>query len=216
MKKIISIVLALTILFTFTFIITGCNKDDSLSNTPPTEQVKGVLARGTIDGNVYTNTFADFTFTKPDNWTYSTDEGIAEFVGYDASKLNLNEIEAALSENPVIYDMIVAADSFYSNSILVSYENTLLSVERKINEDEYIEILKENFSQSPGITYNITEVKDVTLGHTVFKRATITLEAGEMNTTQYYYIKAMDQYVVGIMVNITAENNIEDIEAMFS
>lgn len=212
-KKIIAIILAVCVIAAGAFVAVKFINEYQIQKE---KEKIGVLARGTIDGNVYTNTFADFTFTKPDSWSYSNDEGIAEFIGYDATKLNLNEIETALSENPVIYDMIVAGDAFYANSMLVSYENTLLSVERKINEDEYIEILKENFSQSSGVTYKITETKNVNLGHTTFKRATLKLEAEGVNMTQYFYIKAIDQYVVGIMVNITSENNIEDIEAMFS
>lgn len=218
MKKIISLVLALVILSTFILFTTGCNKDDS-PNTPPqteeTNQKIGVLARGTIDGNVYTNTFADFTFTKPDSWSYSSDDGIAAFIGYDPNKLDINEIEKALSENSLVYDMIVAADSFYANSILVSYENTMLSVERKVTEDEYIDILKGKFSQVTVITYEITETKNVTLGNTTFKRATVLAEAEGMSTTQYYYIKAIDQYVVSIMVNLTSEYDIDTVEAMF-
>lgn len=216
MKKIITLILALVVISAFIFVTTGCNKDNSSNSSSQAEQTKGVLARGTIDGNVYNNTFADFTFTKPDSWSYSTDEEIASFIGYDPEKLNINEIEKALSKNPVIYDMIVAGDSYYGNSILVSYENVLPSVGRKITEDEYVEVLKETFSQAQGITYTITETKDVTLGNSTFKRATILVEAEGMSTTQYYYIKAIDQYVVSIMVNLTSEYTIDQVEAMFS
>lgn len=216
MKKIIALILALVVLSTFIFVTTGCNKDDSSNNSSKVEQTKGVLARGVIDNNVYTNTFADFTFTKPDSWFYLSDDGIAEFVGYDPNLFDLNDIENVLSVNPVIYEMIVAGDSLYTNSILVSYENTMLSVERKVNEDEYIEILKGKFSNASNITYDITEIKDVTLGNTTFKRATLSLKAEGMSATQYYYIKAIDQYVVSVMVSLTSEYNIEDIEAMFS
>lgn len=38
-------------------------------------------ARGTVTGNVYHSDFAELTFTKPDDWTFATDEEIAKMLG---------------------------------------------------------------------------------------------------------------------------------------
>ena len=60
MKKIISLLLAICMVFLFV----------SCQNPTP--------SRGTIDENVYKNDFLKFEFTKPDSWVYYTDEEIAD------------------------------------------------------------------------------------------------------------------------------------------
>lgn len=216
MKKIIAIVLAVCVLATAGFFTAKYFIDKAESEKEPEPQI-GVLARGKIDGNVYDNTFADFTFTKPDDWSFATDAGIAALIGYDVEKLDLVNLEQTLEELPLIYDTVAAGDSLYRSSMFVTYENLMLAVGHKVTNDEYIELLKQKYSEITPTKYEMVDVRDIYFGTNPFKRVTILITSpnGEETETQYYYFKLIDKYVVGVLLNIPKGEDIETYEAMF-
>ena len=73
MKKFISLFLAIVMLA----MLVGCNNVPSGGGDNKGDTPKAELSRGTIDGDVYTNEYLGFKFTKPESWVYSTDEEIA-------------------------------------------------------------------------------------------------------------------------------------------
>lgn len=218
MKKIIAIILAVCILatagfFTTKYFIDKAEKEKEKENKP---QI-GVLARGKIDGDVYDNIFADFTFTKPDKWKFATDADIASFIGYDEKKVDLVNLEQTLEELPLIYDTIAFGEFVYNSSMFVTYENTITSVGRELTYDEYIQLLKDKYAEITSEKYEITNIRDTYFGTNPFKRVTISITSldGESTQVQYYYFKIIGKYVVGVLLNIPKGEKIETYEAMF-
>ena len=216
MKKIIAIILAVCILATAGF-FTAKHFIDKAENEKEPEPQIGVLARGTTDGNVYDNTFADFTFTKPEEWNFVTDKGIASLVGYDANKVDMVNLEQTLEELPLVYDMVAAGDYFYSSSIFVTYENMMLAIGHEVTNDEYIELLKQKYSEITPTKYEIVNVRETYFGTNPFTRLTISITSpnAKQSETQYLYFKIIDKYVVNVLLNIPQDEDVETYEAMF-
>lgn len=224
MKKLISLILCSVLIFTLaacsgnenTNKETTTDADVNLSETTEKEteqeESKKTVARGTITEDVYTNEFAEFTFTKPSTWIYLTDEEISEQINAGQDVLDLNSIEQALLEKSTLYDM-AAMDSF-GNNVLICYENTMISGFKKVTAEEYLELLDNSLKSLPGYDYVMIEKADIKFGDTEFKKAVyeVTVEGAEM--TQAYYVRAIDKYIVGAIVTATTKD-ITEIEAMF-
>lgn len=221
MKKILAIFMALVVFSSFAFFAIG-SSDDSSPSTPndsvttddtTTAAPVKKISRGTLSGNVYTNEFVGFSFTKPADWTFATDEELKATMDAGAEYTNYSDLELTLSESATVYDM-QASDSM-GNSVMVLYENTMLSAFKKMTEDEYFESLKSALQNVNGITYTLKGTNNVTLGDETFKKATFSASANGATIDQYYYVKAFDKYVVSVIVTTTTRD-ISAIEEMFS
>lgn len=199
MKKIISVLMCALIMFSLV----------SCGGTGGSVEI----SRGSIIGNIYTNDFADFTFTKPSGWDYLTDEEISETINLGQDAMDLNAIEEALAEKASIYDM-TASDPVYGNSVMVCYENTKLTTGFGLSEDEYVEQLKTQIQKAGVYDYEFISSEDATLSDTAFKKVVFKAYPEGVEINQAYYIKAIDIYIVAIIVTATTES-IDSIEAMF-
>lgn len=223
MKKIISILMCAVLLFSLAACSGGTDKDtDTNATTESTTEStteaaeEATISRGTIDGNVYTNDFAGFSFTKPDDWTFMTDEELTATINAGQSAMDLSSIEKTLAETASVYDMGVV-DPYSSNNVMVAYENTLISGKRIVSESEYLEETKKTLeTRATGITYESFDIEDVTLGDTTFKKMTCTATANGATIEQAIIVKGMGKYVV--LITITSMNGEEfsTFEAMFS
>ena len=182
----------------------------------PTEApapVKKEVSRGTIAGDVYTNDFIGITFTKPADWTYATDEEIAQSINIGQDMIDLNAFKEALNQTASIYDMC-AVDT-YGNRVMVCYENTMLTAFREITVDEYIEGFKSHL-QSTDASYEFLPLEDAKLGDTTFKKLNSKVTINGVEITQASYITVIDQYAVSVVLTTAVEGGIESMEAMFS
>ena len=106
---------------------------DSSSETPdaPTE-----FSRGTVEGNVYDNAYADITFTKSDAWTYLTDVELAQLIGIALEQLNAKNPFDGVSS---LFDMM-AVDTQTNSNVSVSFEKTT------VTESAYLDLVKSQLS----------------------------------------------------------------------
>ena len=225
MKKLISLILCAA----FILALAACSGNEGTENEKTTvndasisetqnneitetkEETNKTVSRGTIADDVYTNEFADFTFTKPSTWIYLTDEEISEQINAGQDVLDLNSIEKALAEKSSLYDM-AALDSF-GNNVIICYENTMVSGLKKFTAEEYIEVLDASLVKVSGFTYTLNEKEDIKLGDTEFKKVVYTVISEGSEITQAYYVRAIDKYVVAVIVTATTMD-ISEIEAM--
>ncbi len=190
--------------------------NDIVDVDEPTEAptpVKKEVSRGTIVGDVYTNDFVGVTFTKPADWTYATDEEIAQTINVGQDMIDLNAFEEALSKTASIYDMY-AVDA-YGNNVMVCYENTMLTAFRELTVDEYESILISNITGLASPSYTFEGSEDVTLGDTTFRKTTFTATYEGVTLTQAYYGTIIDQYAVSIILT-SSTMDLATMEAMFS
>ena len=172
------------------------------------------ITRGTIDGDVYTNDFMNFTFTKPADWRYLSDEEIAQTVNVGSEVLDLNSLEEALSSTASIYDMC-AVNATGTENVMLCYENTMLTAFRQLTADEYIEAVKQQLSSVTEYEYTYGETEDATISDLDFRKVNITSTINGFEISQSYYVRAEGKYIVAVIATYN-ETPIETIEAMFN
>lgn len=172
------------------------------------------MTHGTIDGDVYTNDFMNFTFTKPADWRYLSDEEIAQTINAGQDTLDLNAIEEILTNNASVYDMCVQSATG-GESVFVCYENTMLTAFRQLTADEYIDAVRQQLDALTEIDYTLSETEDATLSNIDFRRFNATANVNGVELSQSYYVRAEGKYIASVIVT-TVETPIETIEAMFN
>lgn len=199
MKKVLSLLLALTMAFLFA----GCQKVE--------------ITRGTIDGNVYKNDCMDFEFTKPASWVYSTDEEIAKALDIGVENFGNDNLKQALESNTSMYDMMVV-DTVTRTNISVGYENLSKTFSKNITEEQYVESLKTQLENNvSGMTVTFPDKLDtVKLGDNEYTKVVCTVSAYGTSMKQVYYLQKMDGYMGFIIVTIMNGYTVADIEAMFN
>ncbi|MBO7304775.1 MAG: hypothetical protein J6V09_06095 [Clostridia bacterium] len=175
-----------------------------------------VPTRGVIKGNVYTNEYAAFTFTKPSTWRYYSDEEIAAAMDIAVENLG-DKYEEAIKNNPNIYDMMVAHDATGTN-ISVSYENLRRTLSADISMNKYISIMKRQLSEVEGVTVTFTSDGDekVKLGENEYTKCTCLTKMYGYSMTQVFYLRKADGYMTIIIVTTAGGHTTAEIEAMFS
>ena len=206
MKRIIALLLVLVLAFSLA----------SCLNEKSSGEDEVVVTRGDIIGTKYKNEIMGFTFTRPYSWVYSTDEEIAMAIGMGAEMLNSTNFQAALDQNVAIYDMMVV-DKLTNSNIIVGYENLKKSMSTNITEEQYIEMVKNQFSAVSNITVTFPKgTTEVKLGETTFTRVVCETIANGVKMTQAYYVHKFGTYMGMVIVTIPSGYSVEDIEAMFS
>lgn len=178
-------------------------------NTPSATKV----SRGEISGDVYTNAFAGFSFTKPADWAYLTDEEISQVINLGQSIVELSDIEKALAETSAVYDM--AAMSPYGKSVMICYTSAMLSETKKMTLDEYETTLKDEIENTDYIDYEFQSSENTTLGNGTYRKIVFSASISGIEMTQVYYARVIDKYIVTVIVSADA-SEVEAIEAMFS
>lgn len=219
MKKLLAILMCATLLFSLAACKggnTGGTADVSDKNTQATETTepeKKELSRGTISGDVYTNEFSGFTFTKPAEWNYLSDEELMQLIDAGQEVLDFNALQETLSKTASVYDMSVS--DAYGNGVIVCYENTMLTALRKLTVDEYIEAFKSQLQNVSDYTYEFISSEDVKLGDTEYRKLVCNITVNNVELTQAIYITVIDQYAISVTITSVTES-VETIEAMFS
>lgn len=184
MRKYLVIALAAVML-----LVTGCGAN---------EPVK--LERGSIEGSVYTNKSADVTFTLPDGWSFSEQEVLDSLMSQTGK--TAGEDAAANIESTTVYDcMAVSQDA--SCAIAFFYEDVGLSNNPDISEKEYADALKNSLLSSDsmdGITYDIGEFSDITVGGNSYYGGTVRADFGDAAIEQRYLTRKIGDYMFSIYI----------------
>lgn len=206
MKKIISFFTAAVLLMS-AILLTGCSGDSKSTE----------FSRGSVDENVYTSTYANIKFTKPDSWVYSTDEEISDLMNISIDMFTSDDFAKEAAKLQSITDMLVTDPKTYNN-ISVIYENLKLSNNADISTDEYekksIQMLKSQFTDD--IEIDVAESTDTELGSENYRRISLTTKAYGMEMQQFMYFRKVGDYMCSITVTIIDDTEISEIEAMFS
>lgn len=176
----------------------------------------GKLGRGTTEGDIYTNSYLGFTFTKPESWIYSTDEEIASLFNVAAENLLGDKFKEALDKTLSLYDMMVV-DSASRSNINVVYENLEKSLSTNITVNQYIEALKRQLTNISTMTVTFSDqYATVKLGMSEFTRVVCETKSAGVTMTQVYYLRKVDKYMAAVIVTIVGDSyTIGQIEGMF-
>ncbi len=221
MKKLICLMLALVMLLAFV----GCDEPKEPTTTTPTTTgtqppaggpSKPELSRGTVNGNVYTNSYLGFSFNAPETWVYATDEEIAQMINVGAEAVLGSAFKETLKDVGSVYDML-AADVVSGSSVNVGYENLAKTMASNITETQYMAAVKAQFENISGMTVVFPDTYDtVKLGQTDFLRAVCTATAQGVTFTQVYYVHKVDGYMSFVILTLTSGYTLAEIEPLFS
>lgn len=173
---------------------------DSSSETPdaPTE-----FSRGTVEGNVYDNAYADITFTKSDAWTYLTDAELAQLIGIALEQLNAKNPFDGVSS---LFDMM-AVDTQTNSNVSVSFEKTT------VTESAYLDLVK---SQLSSRGYVFGDKTEATLGGVDYTKMTATVTSNGVTMSQGLYVRSVDGLMCIVTITVVGEGDLATYEAMFS
>ena len=181
---------------------------DVVPVTPPAEDDK--LSKGVISGDIYTNAFADITFNKPYDWTFSSDQELKESLNAGFDLMNVTDLEAALAEQACIYDMMSESADSTSNALVM-----FALGEAGLDEVTYAEMLKEELESyaDEGIYYEMGEVTVKNFAGKIYHVLPLILND---SVYQNMYIRIIDEVVVVVTLTTTSEADFAQLEAMFS
>ena len=207
MKKIITMLLIIMV----TLSMVACSAS---GGNPTAEEGEKGLSRGIISGNVYTNEYMGFCFTKPETWEYATDAEIAQMVNLSVENILGENFLEALENNESVYDMLVY-DNVSGTSVSVAYENLSKSFSYNISVQQYLDAIENQFSSNTSMKLVFTgDIQKITLGNTEFFKAKAKNIFSGMTIDQVFYLKKVDGYMFAITVTLQGYTAAE-IEAMF-
>ncbi len=215
MKKLITAAAAVLLA---AVILTGCTLSVNLGGKPsasPSAATKE-LTRGIIEDNVYTSEYSGLKFTAPEGWVYASDEDIAEVAGIGADMLSEAgmPVTEEMMKQKDIYDMM-AQDPATGSSVMVMYENLAMSLGgTKVKEERYVDQSATMMSQTDAVKYEFGDITKESLGSEEYTLLPASMP--DYNGVQYYYVRKIDKYMLGIIITVFGGNDVSDIKADFS
>ena len=128
MKRAAGLLLALVLVLS----MAACGKKDGDGGDS-----QSGFQRGTIENGIYTNTFVGIGCQLSDDWTYYTDEQLAELSGVVAE--SSEEMQKAMEDGKSTYDMFASAMEGLV-TINVVYEDLGALYGKLLDEAGYLEI----------------------------------------------------------------------------
>lgn len=195
-------------LLVFLTLLCGCD----IALLSSVEEVKE-FTRGTITDAVYTSTYSQLNFSAPSTWVYSSDEEIAELMDITAAQLSESvKFNEEVLEKATIYDMIVRNPLTGSN-IIIMYENLAVQFGGiRYTENQYLESAKQMLSQTQNYVYS--DIYEQSVSGQKYK--VLRAELADMGITQYFYVRKIDKYILGIVVSVFEGDDIDTILECFS
>lgn len=215
MKKLLPLLLAIVIALSFTSC--GSKTPSDTSGSEKTEsRTKAEFSRGEISGNAYHSNFAAITFTADENWTFSTDEQIAEAMNVGSQYINGNyDINKIIEETGNVTDMM-AVNSGKGANIIVQYENLKKTGSVNMSSKDYAEAVIKQINNMSTIEYNFSEITTEKISGNEYCRLVASATVSGASICQEYLLRTFDGYAISIIITVTKEEDLADIEAMIS
>lgn len=164
MRKFIAMLLALCMVFC----LCACGGDGKEAEAPaetpsaandeqasaPTEapsdeaEEEAAVQAGTLSGSTYENAFLGIGCTLDENWTFASEEELAQMIGQTAEMFD-DDYAEQLKEADMFYDMVAVTEEGMV-SINVVIQNVGLLYGTVLSEDKYLEIAEEQMAEQLG------------------------------------------------------------------
>ena len=160
--------------------------------------------RGTIEGNVYTNTSVGVKATVPEGLTIADEATVKEFEDSALAALDTQNVSDEKKEdlaNAMIYDAVITSE--LGSSIQIAAEDMKQTMGVKVKADAYLESLKETTAtsyESLGCAVEYSDVDKVTLGGKEFSHIVITIDFSGMTLEQEAYCCVVGNYMYYMIV----------------
>lgn len=218
MKKLLKTLLVLAMLCAVTITLVGCGKEENTNtakeeNTVNNENQEAAtnFSRGEWQDNKYVNDFAGIKFNLPEGWEKYSDERIAEIMNIGVAALNEDQQKMAeLAEQTAVYGM-AANNPSTGASVMITIEKPVL----KVTPEYYVSSVKQQLEAVEGVGYVVGEQYTTKIAGTEYQALDANATVSGYTVSQTYYIKAVDDYIVGIIITTTGDGQLNEILSYF-
>lgn len=173
------------------------------------------ISKGDVDADTYSNDFTGLTFHLPEGWKYATDEQIAELMGIAADILCQDEeYLQAIADLTTVYDM--KADGPDNSSVMVLYENLSVTGNAGMSEETYISALSQQLN-AVNMGHEVSEETEyVNICGEDYACMATTLSANGISLAQNYYLRALGDYMVCIIITAISPTQPDTLLSCFA
>ncbi len=181
------------------------------------EEPEAEVSAGSLEGGVYTSTFLGIACELDSNWTYATEEELAEMNNLSSELVNDEELAELMENSPTIFDMYAYADDGMTTMNIV-LENLGVIYGITLDEDGYLDMGMETLEKA----LESMELEDMTIEKDTVEFAgaehvCVRVSATYMEVPFYQeqiYVK-QGSYMGIVTMSCFMENILPDLEQMF-
>lgn len=153
--------------------------------------------KGTVEGNVYTNTSVGIKATVPEGLTIADEATMQAFQDTAMATMeNAEEVGAA-----IVYETVITSEA--GSSIQIAAEDMTKTIGAKVKADTYLESLQKTTQttyESMGCTVEFSDVAAKKLGGVEFSHINISIDLAGTAITQECYCRAIGNHMYYIIV----------------
>ncbi len=184
MKRILTAVLCFVMA---TVLLVSCGSDELDMDT----------VMGTVSGGVYTNEYADLTFSPTSDWTFYDESELLEMMDLTEDSVNTaSKRQNALSRVQTLYTAM-AMDEIGAN-IIIWFENLTMSTDgTSYSAEDYA---NEIVAQCTTSGYTFGDVVTIEIGGNTYYEAVGSVEESGYDMTQAFLARRIDDYMCFIII----------------
>ncbi len=192
------------------------NSTKPASTEAPTQKpdtgASSTISRGVINGNTYTNSFAEISLTKPSSWIFATDEQIEE--RYGTALDGFTDFEKEFVKNSTVYDMLVASP--YGSNVSVAFEDLSVLGRQNVTIEKYCEASLNQLTSINSTNYTLINEGTLNLNGNVYNTIEVEGEANGFTFGQKFLIRKKGKYIILICITAMPGADFAEIESMLS
>ncbi|MCC8131298.1 MAG: hypothetical protein LUC38_05240 [Oscillospiraceae bacterium] len=184
MKRILAGVLGFMMMLTM---FTGCGSSELDMD----------LLMGSVSDGVYTNEYADFTFSPGSDWTFYDDSALYEMMDISEDSVDTeSKRQNVLSRVQTLYTAM-AMDEIGAN-LIVGFENLTLSTDGTSYSGE--DYANELVAQCTASGYTFGDVTTIEIGGNTYYEAVGTIVESGYDMTQAFLVRRIDDYMCFLII----------------
>ena len=222
MKKILALILAVSMLFCFAACGMFNEKDDddvkgSVKNSSgELVDAEAAFSLGKTEGSDYENKFLGLGFKIANGWSFYSEEQIAELNGITEEMLD-EDLADALEESNYFYD-VFAHSTDQKSSINIVFEKKTKRIVEKLDLEESAEISLQGVIdtyKNMGLSDMKSEIKKVNIDGEKYTGFTLTSSLGDTTLYQTCFMVKRENYIVSVSASATSEAELNDLIESF-
>ena len=173
------------------------------------------VVMGSVSDGVYTNEYAELTFSPTSDWTFYDDSSLYEMMDISEDSVDTeSRKQNVLSRTQTLYTMM-AMDEIGAN-LIVGFENLTLSTDGTSYSGE--DYANELVAQCTASGYTFGDITTTTIGGNTYYQAVGAVEESGYDMTQAFLVRRIDDYMCFLIITTIDGYTIttDDIIAMLS
>lgn len=223
MKKLIALLLALVMLFSFAACGNTADDDDDVRGSVVSDNDKDEkddeqeeekeFSQGSLEGTKYENAFIGLGVNIPSDWSFYSDEQMKELNNLTEDYYS-EEAKEAIENADLIYDMFASNADGSNNINIVLEKHTVLKVAAMDLEKEVpaaFDAMKESYENMGSTSFN-AEMDDIEIDDKEFVSAEYVTGFNGVTLYQRQIFVKCGKYLATVTITATSEAELEKLE----